>query len=146
SGANAAGSGTAGVDLNNILAKAGDLGLDLSFGACSDPHHRDHRAYSDDDAERGKHRTHFVPAQRPERDVKCGTDSHFCNFGLRPRSYRAIKAVIGRRYSTVVNLCNHWLILVSPAPPRHSSVERQLHHLAPYRRASPRCGARIERY
>ena len=67
----------AGKNQNHIFAEAGDLRFDLRLGAVADADHGDDRADADDDAERGQHGTHFVPAQRAVSNVKCGSDAHF---------------------------------------------------------------------
>ena len=69
-GADAARGGAAGENQNDVLAQPGDLRFDLGLRAVADADHRDDRADADDDAERGKRRTHLVPAQRAEGNLE----------------------------------------------------------------------------
>ena len=65
---------TAGEHDDQVAADGGDLFFDADFGAGADGHHGDDRRDSDDDAEHGEGGTHFINAQRAERDPHAGRD------------------------------------------------------------------------
>ena len=64
------------------MSEAGDLRFHLSLRAVADPNHRDDRANTNDDAERGQHGPHFVPPQCAKCDVKCWYNSHTNGSGV----------------------------------------------------------------
>src|SRR5262249_2436596 len=66
----------AGKNQDHILAKTGNLGLELSLGAIADADHRDHRGDADDDAEHGKNGAQFVSAEGLYRNSYRGEASH----------------------------------------------------------------------
>ena len=75
-GANAARGSAPRKDQDYIFSEAGDLRFHLRLGAVADADHGNDSANTDDNTERGKHRTHFVSAQRAVGDIKCRGDSH----------------------------------------------------------------------
>jgi len=66
----------AGGDLDHVLSEAGDLRLDLRFGAVADADHGDDRADPDDDAQRGQSGTQSVLSQGVQRNFNRRRDSH----------------------------------------------------------------------
>ena len=72
----AMGAAAAGGDLDHVLSEAGDLRLDLRFGAIADAYHGDDRADTDDDAQRGQSGAQSVLFQGAQSNFNGGRDFH----------------------------------------------------------------------
>ena len=71
----------AGEDEDHVLAHAGDLGLDLRFGAVADADGGDDGGDADDHAEHGQQGAQHVAAQGAQGDFEGGQNSfHTCQF------------------------------------------------------------------
>jgi hypothetical protein len=94
--AHAAGREVAGEDGDDVLAEAGDGGLDLGFGAVADADDGDHRGDADDDAQGGQHGAQRAATQRAEGDLDDVPETHGGIYDFRFTSYDWTRQADGR--------------------------------------------------